>query len=88
MCVAGSAHGGVCVCVWQGVCVEGGRGGGGMHGKGGVRDAKNSNCSGRYASYWNAFLFGVEVFASHLLALWILMVRLHLPVSRQRHRHQ
>ena len=39
--------------VWQGACVAGGPAwqGGGMHGKGG-----NSNCSGWYASYWNAFL--------------------------------
>ena len=29
-------------CVWQGVCVA----------------EKNGNCSGWYASYWNAFLFG------------------------------
>ena len=36
---------------WQGV----------MHGRGacmagGVRGRKNGNCSGQYASYWNAFL--------------------------------
>ena len=39
---------------------------GGMHGKGGVcvwwgacmaREGRDGHCSGRYASYWNAFLF-------------------------------
>ena len=54
----------------SGVCVVGGmhgRGhvggmhGGGMHGRGHawqgcVRGRKNGNCSGQYASYWNAFL--------------------------------
>ena len=32
------------VCVWQGVCVVGG-----------VCGGRDSHCSGRYASYWNAF---------------------------------
>ena len=35
---------------------------GGMHGRGicmqgGMRGRRNDHCSGRYASYWNAFLF-------------------------------
>ena len=50
-CVAGGLHGrGMCMArghVWQGVCVAGGR----MHGR------RDGHCSGRYASYWNAFLF-------------------------------
>ena len=29
----------------------------GVYGKGGVRGRKDGHCSGRYASYWNAFLF-------------------------------
>ena len=28
-------------------------------GKGGVRGMRNGNCSGRYASYWNAFLYNL-----------------------------
>ena len=54
--------------MWQGACmVEGAwQGGvygrwacmvGGVHGKGGgVRGRRDGHCSGRYASYWNAFL--------------------------------
>ena len=40
------------VCMAGGACVVGGCAwqGGDMHGR------KNGNCSGRYASYWNAFL--------------------------------
>ena len=54
--VAGGIHGRVCVAeghAWQGACVAGGMcgRGGGMHGR------RDSHCSGRYASYWNAFLF-------------------------------
>ena len=61
---------------WQGGMHGGGMPGGGVHGRGhawqggvcsggtcmagGVRGRKNDNCSGRYASYWNAFLFGVS----------------------------
>ena len=46
---------------WQGTCVAGG-GVHGMHGgvtcmAGGMRRGRDSHCSGRYASYWNAFLF-------------------------------
>ena len=40
---------GACVVEW-GACKAGA-----MHV--GVRGRKNGNCSGRYASYWNAFLF-------------------------------
>ena len=52
--------------MWQGACVAGGMCGraicvvGGVRGGGGMRGRKNGNYSGRYASYWNAFLlFGV-----------------------------
>ena len=56
-----------------GVCGKGGmRGEGGMHGKGwqgdmhGGGDAckRDGYCSGRYASYWNAFLFDIT-FVEH-----------------------
>ena len=41
--------------VWQGVCMAGG-----MHGRGVcMRGRRDGHCSGRYASYWNAFLFNV-----------------------------
>ena len=38
----------------RGACMKGG-----MHGSGGggVCGRKDGHCSGRYASYWNAFLF-------------------------------
>ena len=41
------------------VCVVGGHAwqGRGVHGKGNVRGRRDGHCSGRYASYWNAFLF-------------------------------
>ena len=47
--------GGMC---GRGVCVAGGGGmcGGGMHGKRGMRGRRDGHCSGRYASYRNAFL--------------------------------
>ena len=41
--------------VWQGM--HGGGGGVGMCGR------RDNHCSGRYASYWNAFLF-IDLFAS------------------------
>ena len=47
--------------VWQGACMEGvymAEAGGGMRGM------RYDHCSGRYASYWNAFLF------SHLLTIY------------------
>ena len=49
--------------VWQGACMAGGMSGrglcvaGGCVWQGDVHDRKNSNCSGQYTSYWNAFLF-------------------------------
>ena len=50
-CMAGDMHGGgACMAgrlVWQGVCMVGGRG---VHGR------RDGHCSGRYTSYWNAFL--------------------------------
>ena len=49
---------GTCVVKWV-VCGEGKAG---MHGRGhawqgSMRGRRDSHCSGRYASYWNAFLF-------------------------------
>ena len=45
-CMAGGQHG------WQGeVCMVGG---------GGMRGRRDGHCSGRYASYWNAFLFYIR----------------------------
>ena len=65
-CMAGGVHGKGGMhgrgCAWQGVCMAGGvHGKGGMHGKGaciagGIHGRRDGNCSGRYASYWNAFL--------------------------------
>ena len=55
MCCGGGMHGGgACMAgehTWQGACVMGVHGGGGVHGR------RDGHCSGRYASYWNAFLF-------------------------------
>ena len=34
---------------------------GGVRAMGGVHGRKNGNCSGRYASYWNAFLFVMKI---------------------------
>ena len=42
--------------VWQGVCMAGG-----CVAKGGMRGRRDGHCSGRYASYWNAFLSKVKV---------------------------
>ena len=48
---------------WQGTCVAGGGGhawlGGRCAWRGGMRDRRDDHCSGRYASYWNAFLLYV-----------------------------
>ena len=51
VCMVGGMHGRGGH-VWQGGCMVGE----GMCGKGGMCGRKNGNCSGRYASYWNAFL--------------------------------
>ena len=40
-----------------GACVAGGVHGG----EGGVRGRRDDHCSGRHASYWNAFLFNVSI---------------------------
>ena len=54
VCVAAGWHAMGVGHTWWGSCVAGACVGacmaGGMHGR------KNGNCSGRYASYWNAFL--------------------------------
>ena len=67
--MAGGMHGGVHAwwgmhsrgCVWLG-----GMHGGGIHGRGcacmhvgGVNGRRDGHCSRWYASYWNAFLFGI-----------------------------
>ena len=46
-------------CAWQGVCVcmAGGHAWRGCAWQGDMRGRKDGHCSGRYASYWNAFLF-------------------------------
>ena len=47
---------------WQGVCVAGGHAWqGGMCGREGLRGRRDRHCSGRYASYRNAFLFMATV---------------------------
>ena len=64
----GGMHGRVCVVggmCGKGACVvtgmhggmhSGGVCGGGHAGWGGIRGTRDSHCSGRYVSYWNAFL--------------------------------
>ena len=48
-----SVHGGACVARGWGVaCVAGG-----CAWQGGMRGRSDGHCNGRYASYWNAFLF-------------------------------
>ena len=47
---------------------------GGMHGGGhvwqrGVRSRRDGHCSGRYASYWNAFLFQQEFITGKIFFL-------------------
>ena len=57
--MAGGMHG-------RGACMEGGmcdRGAcmtGGMHG-GGMYGRRDGHCSRQYASYWNAFLFDIQL---------------------------
>ena len=55
------------LCAWRGACmagvgcVAGGMcGRGGMCGKGGMGGRRDGHCSGRYASYWNAFLISLD----------------------------
>ena len=45
---------------WQGLCMAGG-----MHGGEGRHGRRDGHCSGRYASYWNAFLFNL-VFVKYI----------------------
>ena len=74
------------MCAW-GACIPGvecaclggihGRGHawlGDMHGQGGMRGRRDGHCSGRYKSYWNAFL----LFRSELINSG------HKPVPHQR----
>ena len=56
-CMPGGVHAWGCACLGvhgRGACVVGG-----VHSQGGgsVRGRKDGHCSGRYASYWNTFLF-------------------------------
>ena len=60
---------------WHGACVAGGVHGGGHTWQGGMHDRKNSNCSWRYASYWNAFLFSNIFWATVLLNNWLVHSR-------------
>ena len=65
-CVAGVCMAGACV---AGVCMAGACMAGGVCGRGvcmawghewqGVRARRNGHCSGRYTSYWNAFLLSM-----------------------------
>ena len=64
-CMAGEGgawHGGACMAggvhdKGEGVCGRGACMVEGVHGSGGVHGRRDGHCSGRYASYWNAFLF-------------------------------
>ena len=47
-------------CVWQGACMAGGHAWLGCAWQGGMCGRRNGHCSGRYASYCNAFLFVTE----------------------------
>ena len=58
MCGRGACMAGGCA--WQGVCMAGGVCGG-VHGRG-VCGRRDGHCSGRYASYWNAFLLNTISF--------------------------
>ena len=53
----GKGHTWQAVCV-VGACMAGGMCGkeGGVHGKGNMCGRRDGHCSGRYVSYWNAFL--------------------------------
>ena len=62
-CMAGGMHGGVQGAYMAGgvhaigVCVAGGMHGGGCAFQEGMHGRRDGHCSGRYASYWNAFLY-------------------------------
>ena len=70
VCVAGGY-------VWLGACIVGACMAGwacmaGRHAwQGGVRGRKNGNYSGRYASYWNAFLFNILLPHTHRTSIEI-----------------
>ena len=51
--MAGDMHGGGNV--WQGGCMTG------VCMEGGVCSMRDSHCSGRYVSYWNAFLYNTTL---------------------------
>ena len=62
---------------WWEACMAGGHAW-----QGGVRGRKNGNCSGWYASYWNAFLFiaiflhegGKSLGDSYIDKLWFSLI--------------
>ena len=55
-------------CIVKGACVVGE---GGVHGReacvagGGMHSGRDCHCSRRYASYWNAFLFSMQLHHIH-----------------------
>ena len=65
---------------WQGACMVGGMHSSGacMAGEvcmaGGVHGRRDSHCSGRYAPYWNAFLFKISLQTS-LIIIFIFVHR-------------
>ena len=60
--------------VWQGVC------GGGACMAGGVRGTRDGHCSRRYASYWNAFLFQINLRTTRaLILIWGRFILHDLP---------
>ena len=73
-CVVGGMHGGG-EHVWQGACMAGGVHGGHVWHRawmtGGMHDRRDSHCSGRYAPYWNAFLFKIKIIEALKLSFQI-----------------
>ena len=70
---------------WQGVCMAGGMHGRGTCVAGGVRARRDGHCSGRYVSFWNAFLllvFNASVFSRHPLWSVMFFVTIRTPSVR------
>ena len=76
-------HGGVCTCSWgacmvaRGACIAAPRGG--MRGI--RRNTEIRSMSGRYASYWNAFLFD-KIFAKNCLKMKEIGLSLAIPLDQ------
>ena len=72
MCGGGGVHGGG-LHAWWGACMAGGMCGGGHVAGGGVRGRYHEirSMSGRYASYWNAFLFVIFLTRSEMYRIII-----------------